>query len=123
MQELLRRTNRFTSAQHLTTGPAGRAGGPAHTRSSPDTAATERARQPKVDTFPVIVRDLISVQVLDTMLTDNAQRADLTLTESIRAVARCQLLAPGDSPTKIARRIGHTPTWVKSRRQRPGTDV
>ncbi|WP_051062982.1 ParB/RepB/Spo0J family partition protein [Ilumatobacter nonamiensis] len=67
------------------------------------------------ETFPVIIRDLTPVQVLDTMLTENAQRSDLSLTESIQAVARYQVLAPGDSPTKIGRRIGRTPTWVKSR--------
>lgn len=72
-------------------------------------------RAAEVDQFPVIIRDLTPVQVLDTMLTENAQRADLTLTESIQAVARYQVLAPGESPTKIARRIGRTPTWVKSR--------
>jgi len=72
-------------------------------------------RAADLDTFPVIIRDLTPVQVLDTMLTENAQRADLTLAESIQAVARYQVLAPGDSPTKIARRIGRTPTWVKSR--------
>ncbi len=68
-----------------------------------------------VETLTVIVRDLDPVGVLDAMLIENSQRADLSVGDSIRAVARYQSVAPTDSPTKIARRIGRTPTWVKSR--------
>lgn len=65
--------------------------------------------------FPVMVRDLTPSQVLDAMLVENSQRADLTLAESIRAVARYQSLDPTDTATKIARRIGRSAGWVKSR--------
>ena len=68
-----------------------------------------------IDAFPVIARDLTAVQVLDAMLIENSQRADLAVADSICAVARYQTLEPTDTPTKIARRIGRTPTWVKSR--------
>lgn len=68
-----------------------------------------------VDEFPVIVRDLTPVQVLDAMLIENSQRADLSVADSIRAVARYQVLSPTDTAAKIGRRIGRTPAWVKSR--------
>lgn len=75
-------------------------------------AAASRAG---VDTVPVIVRDLTPVEVLDAMLTENGHRAELSVADSIRAVARYQVVAPGESATKIARRIGRTPAWVKAR--------
>ena len=68
-----------------------------------------------LDTVPVLIRDLTGVEVLDAMLIENGQRADLTPADTIRAVARYQHLAPGDSPTKIGRRIGRTAGWVKTR--------
>ena len=63
----------------------------------------------------MIVRDLDPMQVLDVMMTENEQRSALTMTDTIRAVARYQALDPKANPTKIGRRIGHTPAWVKAR--------
>jgi ParB/RepB/Spo0J family partition protein len=69
----------------------------------------------EVTTLPVLVRDLTPTQVLDAMLVENSQRTELSLVESIRAVARYQFLDPTDTPTKISRRIGRSASWVKSR--------
>lgn len=68
-----------------------------------------------IATVPVVVRDLTPVEVLDTMLTENDQRSDISLIEQIRAVARYQVLAPDETPTKIGKRIGRTVRWVKDR--------
>jgi ParB family transcriptional regulator, chromosome partitioning protein len=65
--------------------------------------------------LPVLVRDLSPTQVLDAMLVENSQRTELTLVESIRAVARYQFLDPTDTATKISGRIGRSAGWVKSR--------
>jgi ParB/RepB/Spo0J family partition protein len=69
----------------------------------------------EVTTLPVLVRDLTPTQVLDAMLVENSQRTELSLVESIRAVARYQFLDPTDSAMKISRRIGRSASWVKSR--------
>jgi ParB/RepB/Spo0J family partition protein len=69
----------------------------------------------EVPTLPVLVRDLTPTQVLDAMLVENSQRTELSLVESIRAVARYQFIDPTDTPTKISRRIGRSGSWVKSR--------
>lgn len=69
----------------------------------------------EVMTLPVLIRDLTPTQVLDAMLVENSQRTELSLVESIRAVARYQFLDPTDTATKISRRIGRSASWVKSR--------
>lgn len=73
------------------------------------------ARAAGCSELPVIIRDLTPIEVLDTMLTENDQRCDLSLVEQIRAVARYQVLAPTETPTAIGKRIGRTVRWVKDR--------
>jgi ParB/RepB/Spo0J family partition protein len=67
------------------------------------------------ESVAVIVRDLTPLEVLDAMLVENSQREDLGLRDSIVAMARYQVLAPTESVTKIAKRIGRTPVWCKTR--------
>jgi ParB/RepB/Spo0J family partition protein len=68
-----------------------------------------------LETVAVIVRDLTAVEVLDAMLIENGQRDDLSLGDSILAMARYQVLAPSESATKIGKRIGRTAAWCKTR--------
>ena len=67
------------------------------------------------ESVAVIVRDLTPVEVLDAMLVENSQREDLGLRDSIVAMTRYQVLAPTESVTKIAKRIGRTAAWCKTR--------
>ena len=64
------------------------------TCSSPATAAASPLPTLDVGTLPAIVRDLDPLQVLDLMYEENAQRASLSMTDTIRAVARYQALDP-----------------------------
>lgn len=64
-------------------------------------------------TILCVVRDLTEVEVLETMLVENLQRADITAVEEARAYAR--LVELDSSIATIAKKVGRTQALVKSR--------
>jgi ParB/RepB/Spo0J family partition protein len=71
------------------------------------------AKKAKLATVPCVIRDLTEVEVLETMLTENLQRAEITPVEEARAYAR--LIDLGSSIAEIARKVGRRPELIKSR--------
>lgn len=68
-----------------------------------------------IDTVPVVVRDMTPIEVVEAMLSENANRADLTIADEIRAVERLMSLESGLTPAKLCRRIGKSKAWVRTR--------
>ncbi|HWL41818.1 MAG TPA: ParB/RepB/Spo0J family partition protein [Ilumatobacter sp.] len=73
------------------------------------------ARKAEVADVPAVVRPMTRVEVIETMLTENVQRADLTLSEEVDAIEALMSLDAGLSPAKLCRRIGKSQQWVRSR--------
>ena len=68
-----------------------------------------------VNTVPVVVRAMTPVEVVEAMLSENANRADLTIADEIRAIERLMSLETGLTPAKLCRRIGKSKAWVRTR--------
>lgn len=75
-------------------------------------AAARRAGLPDV---AVVVRSFTPAQVIETMLAENGQRADLTVAAEVAAIERLLSLDPRLSPTKLSKRIGRSQAWCRSR--------
>jgi ParB/RepB/Spo0J family partition protein len=71
------------------------------------------ARKAKVDTVPAIVRDLTPAEVIEAMLVENLQRAEITPVEEARAYGR--LVELDTKVSDIARKVGRSQPHVKGR--------
>ena len=68
-----------------------------------------------VNAVPVVVRAMTPVEVVEAMLSENTNRADLTIADEIRAIERLMSLEAGLTPAKLCRRIGKSKAWVRTR--------
>lgn len=64
---------------------------------------------------PAVVRAMTTVEVIEAGLSENGNRADLTLSEEVRAIERLMSLDEGVTPAKLCKRIGRSQAWVRSR--------
>jgi ParB family chromosome partitioning protein len=64
---------------------------------------------------PVVVRAMTDVEVIEAMLSENLNRAALTLGEEIRAIERLMSLDGALTPARLCKRIGKSQAWVRSR--------
>jgi ParB/RepB/Spo0J family partition protein len=71
------------------------------------------AQKAKLTEAPCVVRDLTPVEVLEAMLVENLQRADITPIEEARAYAR--LVELDTTVAAIAKKVGRSQALVKSR--------
>ena len=71
------------------------------------------AKKAGVSDAPCVIRDLTEVEVLESMLVENLQRADITPIEEARAYGR--LVELDTKPAEIARKVGRSQQTVKDR--------
>ncbi|GMU79993.1 MAG: hypothetical protein AMXMBFR46_27810 [Acidimicrobiia bacterium] len=64
---------------------------------------------------PAVVRDLTPLEVIESMLTENVHREDLTVAEEVRAIEKIMSLDEGVTPAKLCKRLGKSQTWIRSR--------
>jgi ParB/RepB/Spo0J family partition protein len=64
---------------------------------------------------PAVVRSMTPAEVVEAMLSENVNRADLTIGEEVRAIERLMSLDEGLTPSKLCRRVGKSQAWVRAR--------
>lgn len=68
-----------------------------------------------VTDVPAVVRPMTTIEVIEAGLSENGNRADLTIGEEVRAIERLMSLDEGVTPAKLCKRIGRSQAWVRSR--------
>lgn len=69
----------------------------------------------EVTDVPAVVRPMTSAEVIEAGLSENGHRADLTLSEEVRAIERLMSLDEGVTPARLCKRIGRSQAWVRAR--------
>lgn len=68
-----------------------------------------------VTDVPAVVRPMTTVEVIEAGLSENGNRADLTIGEEVRAIERLMSLDEGVTPARLCKRIGRSQAWVRAR--------